>query len=126
MPRTVLIVDDSSFLSKQIAEFFTSQLGFQVAGIGKDGNEAVDMHRQLKPDLVTMDLTMPNKDGRTAIHEILTEFPAARIMVISAVKGNTVLECLSLGAKGYVEKPLKFSDPLFVEDFKQSVEEVFT
>jgi len=125
MPRTVLIVDDSSFLSKQIAEFFSSQLGFQVVGIGKDGNEAVDLYRQHKPELVTMDLTMPNKDGKTAIHEILTEFPTARIMVISAVKGNTVLECLNRGAKGYVEKPLKFSDPLFVEDFKQSVEEAF-
>lgn len=125
MPKSVLIVDDSSFLSKQIAEFFTSQLGFQVVAIGKDGNEAVELYRKHKPDLVTMDLTMPNKDGKTAIHEILTEFPEARIMVISAVKGNTVLECLNRGAKGYVEKPLKFSDPLFVEDFKQSVDEVF-
>lgn len=125
MARTVVIVDDSSFLSKQIAEFFGSQLGFQVVGIGKDGNEAVELFRQHQPDLVTMDLTMPNKDGRTAIHEILTEFPSARILVISAVKGNTVLECLNRGAKGYVEKPLKFSDPLFVEDFKLSVEEAF-
>ena len=125
MSRTVLIVDDSSFLSKQIAEFFATQLGFQVVGIGKDGNEAVEMHRRLRPDLVTMDLTMPNKDGKTAINEILAEFPDARILVISAVKGNAVLECLNRGAKGYVEKPLKFADPLFVEDFRQSVEEVF-
>lgn len=125
MSRTVLIVDDSSFLSKQIAEFFANQLGFQVVGIGKDGNEAVEMHRRLRPDLVTMDLTMPNKDGKTAINEILAEFPDARILVISAVKGNAVLECLNRGARGYVEKPLKFADPLFVEDFRQSVEEVF-
>lgn len=125
MSRTVLIVDDSSFLSKQIAEFFATQLGFQVVGIGKDGNEAVEMHRRLRPDLVTMDLTMPNKDGKTAINEILAEFPDARILVISAVKGNAVLECLNRGAKGYVEKPLKFADPLFVDDFRQSVEEVF-
>lgn len=125
MSRSVLIIDDSSFLSKQIAEFFTSQLGFQVVGIGKDGNEAVELYRKLVPDLVTMDLTMPNKDGKTAINEILTEFPDARIMVISAVKGNSVLECLNRGARGYVEKPLKFSDPLFVDDFRRSVEEVF-
>lgn len=125
MSRTVLIVDDSSFLSKQIADFFATQLGFQVVGIGKDGNEAVEMHRRLRPDLVTMDLTMPNKDGKTAINEILAEFPDARILVISAVKGNAVLECLNRGAKGYVEKPLKFADSLFVEDFRQSVEEVF-
>jgi len=125
MSKSVLIIDDSSFLSKQIAEFFTTQLGYQVVGIGKDGNEAVDLHRKLRPDLVTMDLTMPNKDGKTAIREILSEFPDARILVISAVKGNAVLECLNKGAKGYVEKPLKFADPLFVEDFRKSVEEVF-
>jgi two-component system chemotaxis response regulator CheY len=125
MPKSVIIVDDSSFLSKQIAEFFASQLGFQVVAVGKDGNEAVELYRQHRPDLLTMDLTMPNKDGKSAIHEILTEFPDARIMVISAVKGNTVLECLNRGARGYVEKPLKFTDPIFVEDFKQSVDEVF-
>lgn len=125
MSKSVIIVDDSSFLSKQIAEFFSSQLGFQVVAVGKDGNEAVELYRKHRPDLVTMDLTMPNKDGKTAINEILGEFPDARIMVISAVKGNTVLECLNRGAKGYVEKPLKFTDPIFVEDFKLSVDEVF-
>lgn len=125
MPRSVLIIDDSTFLSRQMADFFTTQLGFQVVGVGRDGNEAVDLYRKLVPDLVTMDLTMPNKDGKTAIEEILTEFPEARIMVISAVKGNSVLECLNRGARGYVEKPLKFADPLFVEDFRRSVEEVF-
>lgn len=125
MPKSVVIVDDSSFLSKQIAEFFVSQLGFQVLAIGRDGNEAVELYGKHRPDLLTMDLTMPNKDGRTAINEILAEFPDARIMVISAVKGNTVLECLNRGAKGYVEKPLKFNDPIFVEDFRQSVDEAF-
>ena len=125
MPKSVIIVDDSTFLSKQISEFFTSQLGFNVLEIGRDGNEAVELYRQHRPDLVTMDLTMPNKDGKSAIDEILAEFPEARILVISAVKGNTVLECLNRGAKGYVEKPLKFSDPIFVEDFKLSVDEAF-
>jgi two-component system chemotaxis response regulator CheY len=125
MPRSVIIVDDSNFLAKQIADFFSTHLGFGIAAIGKDGNEAVEFYRRHKPDLLTMDLTMPNKDGRTAINEILAEFPDARIMVISAVKGNTVLECLNRGAKGYVEKPLKFNDPVFVEDFRQSVEETF-
>ena len=125
MSKSVIIVDDSIFLSKQIAEFFATQLGFQVAAVGRDGNDAVELFRTHRPDLLTMDLTMPNKDGKTAINEILGEFPDARILVISAVKGNTVLECLNRGAKGYVEKPLKFNDPIFVEDFKQSVDEAF-
>jgi len=67
---------------------------------------------------------MPNKDGKAALEEILGEFPDARIMMISAVKGSAMLECLSLGAKGYVEKPLKFNDAEFISDFKATVEEV--
>lgn len=126
MSKNVIIVDDSSFLAKQIQDFFVNQMKFNVLGIGKDGNEAVDLYRKHRPDLITMDLTMPNKDGKTAIGEILVEFPDARILVISAVKGNTVLECMNKGAKGYVEKPLKFSDPLFVEDFKASIDEALT
>lgn len=126
MSKNVIIVDDSSFLAKQIQDFFVNQMKFNVLGIGKDGNEAVELYRKHRPDLITMDLTMPNKDGKTAIGEILAEFPEARILVISAVKGNTVLECMNKGAKGYVEKPLKFSDPLFVEDFKASIDEALT
>ena len=120
----MLIVDDSTVMQRKIQRSITLE---QVTDFltASNGMEAVEIFRQELPELVTMDLTMPNKDGKTAIHEILTESPEARIMVISAVKGNTVLECLNRGAKGYIEKPLKFSDPLFVEDFKQSVDEVF-
>lgn len=119
----VVVVDDSSFLAKEITEFLANQLGLEVVGVGRDGNEAVELFRTLRPDLITMDLTMPNKDGKAAIQEILTEFPGANILVISAVRGKMVVECLKLGIKGYVEKPLKFSNPLFIEEFKASVRE---
>lgn len=123
MSKKVVIVDDSGFLAKQIKEFFEKQMGYTVVAIGKDGNEAVSLYKEHKPDLMTMDLTMPNKDGKTAIAEILTEHPEARIVVVSAVKGNTMLECMKLGAKGYIEKPLKFAEAIFVDDFKKSIEE---
>ncbi len=123
MSKRVVIVDDSGFLAKQIKDFFEKQMGFEVIAIGKDGNEAVSLYKEHKPDLMTMDLTMPNKDGKTAIAEILQEYPDARIVVVSAVKGNTMLECMKLGARGYVEKPLKFAEAIFVEDFKRSIEE---
>lgn len=126
MPRKVVIVDDSAFLMRQVKDFFEQQMGLEVVAVGKDGNEAVALFRDHRPDLITMDLTMPNKDGRAAIVEILALFPFARILVISAVKGNTMLECMKMGARGYVEKPLKFHDPLFVEDFKKSVEEALS
>ena len=124
MSKRVLIVDDSTFLAKQIKDFMEKQMSFEVVGLGKDGNEAIALYKELKPDLVTMDLTMPNKDGQEAIKEIMEEFPDATIMVVSAVRGSAMLECMKLGAKGYVEKPLKFADPNFVEDFKKSIEEV--
>ncbi len=125
MTKKVVIVDDSSFLAKQIKDFLESQMGFEVVGVGKDGEEAIELYKTLRPDLITMDLTMPNKDGKQAIAEILKEFPNANIMVISAVKGNTMLECMKIGVKTYIEKPLKFSEALFVEDFKMSIQEVF-
>lgn len=123
MTKRVLVVDDSGFLAKQIKEFLEKQMAFDVVGMGKDGNEAVALYKELKPDLVTMDLTMPNKDGKAAIAEIIAFDPTANILVISAVKGNTMLECMKLGAKGYVEKPLKFAEAVFVEEFKTSIEE---
>lgn len=123
MSKRVVIVDDSSFLAKQIKEFFEKQMGFVVVAVGKDGNEAVALYNEFKPDLMTMDLTMPNKDGKTAIGEILHDNPHARIVVVSAVKGNTMLECMKMGARGYIEKPLKFAETVFVDDFKKSIEE---
>jgi two-component system, chemotaxis family, chemotaxis protein CheY len=123
MAKRVVIIDDSAFLTKQVQDFFEKSMGFEVVAIGRDGNEAVQLYRDHRPDLITMDLTMPNKDGRAAIAEILSIHPYAKILVISAVKGNTMLECMKIGARGYIEKPLKFADPLFVDDFKKSVDE---
>ncbi len=125
MPKTVIIVDDSKFLIKQIVEFFEKQLDFEVLGTGNDGNEAIELYQNYKPDLITLDITMPNKDGIDAVREIIKQFPDANILMISAVRGNAMLECMSAGAKGYVEKPLKFAHAEFVNDFKETVNEIF-
>lgn len=125
MTKTVIVVDDSKFLVKAITEFFQQQLGFTVSATGIDGNEAVGLYRKYKPDLITLDITMPNKDGIAALKEIKTEFPDAKVIMISAIRGNSMLECMSCGAKGYIEKPLKFMDKEFVQDFKNTVYEAF-
>ncbi|KMQ49923.1 Chemotaxis regulator [Chitinispirillum alkaliphilum] len=125
MSKRVIIVDDSKFLVRQIVQFFEQQLEFEVVATGNDGNDAVELYRKHKPDLITLDITMPNKDGQQAMLEILEDFPDANILMISAVRGGAMLECMSSGAKGYVEKPLKFGDTEFVEDFKESVMDVF-
>lgn len=125
MSKTVVVVDDSKFLIKQIVDFFEKQLEFQVLGTGNDGNEAIELYKKFKPDLITLDITMPNKDGMDAMKDIIKEFPDANILMISAVRGSAMLECMSAGAKGYVEKPLKFADSEFVNDFKETVKEIF-
>lgn len=125
MSKTVVVVDDSKFLIKQIVDFFEKQLEFQVLGTGNDGNEAIELYTKFKPDLITLDITMPNKDGMDAMKEIIKDFPDANILMISAVRGSAMLECMSAGAKGYVEKPLKFADSEYVNDFKETVSEIF-
>jgi two-component system chemotaxis response regulator CheY len=124
MPNSVVIVDDSKFQILQLGKFFAEGMGFTVAATGENGEEAVELYRAHRPDLLTMDLTMPKLDGRGALTQILQEFPAARILVISAVKGPLLLDCLSIGAKSYVEKPLRFDKEDFVRDFKATVEEI--
>jgi two-component system chemotaxis response regulator CheY len=124
MPHSVVIVDDSSFQTLQLGRFFADTMGFTVAATGENGEEAVELYRTHKPDLITMDLTMPKLDGRGALMKILEEFPAARVLVISAVKGPLLLDCLALGAKSYVEKPLRFDKEDFVRDFKATIGEI--
>jgi len=124
MDRTVIIVDDSKFLIKQIVDFFEKQLGFTVLATGCDGNEAIELYRKHKPALITLDITMPNKTGAEAMKEILAEFPAANVLMISAVRGESMLECMNTGAKGYIEKPLKFNDQDFIDDFKETINEI--
>jgi two-component system chemotaxis response regulator CheY len=124
MPQSVVIVDDSSFQTLQLGRFFSDTMGFTVAATGENGEEAVELYRKHRPDLITMDLTMPKLDGRGALMKILEEFPAARVLVISAVKGPLLLDCLALGAKSYVEKPLRFDKEDFVRDFKATIGEI--
>jgi two-component system, chemotaxis family, chemotaxis protein CheY len=125
MARTVVIVDDSKFLIRQVVDFFEKQLDFTVCATGFDGNEAIALYRKYKPDLITLDITMPNKTGADAMKAILREFPDANILMISAVRGDAMLECMNYGAKGYIEKPLKFNDQEFIADFKETIREIF-
>ena len=125
MSKRVVIVDDSIFLIKQLKVFFETVMGFTVVGSGNDGIQAVELYRKHKPDLLTLDITMPHKDGVAALEEIMGEFPDATVMMISAIRGQEMTKCLKIGAKGYMEKPLLFTDEQFVLDFKATLAEVF-
>lgn len=125
MKKTVVIVDDSTFMVSMLEDFFQDVLDFEVLGTGSNGIHALELYRKLRPDLITMDLTMPVKDGQTALKEILNEFPEARILIISALTGPAVLESIKVGARAYIEKPLRLNEEDFREDFRQTLDEAF-
>ncbi len=119
--KRVVIVEDSPLSSGQLVEFFSSKMGFEIAGIGIDGNAALNLYRTHNPDLITLDITMPNKDGETATKEILKEFPHAKILIVSALHGDVTLRCLSAGASGYFPKPIKLNDSEMVSELIKTV-----
>lgn len=120
----VVIIDDSMLVRLQLKKFFEEEMKFEVVGLGVDGNEAVKLYNEYKPDLITIDLTMPNKDGYEALKEILDEDKSARILICSAIKDpNKVTQTLEAGARGYIKKPLQLTDALYVERIKDDIEE---
>lgn len=121
---TVAIVDDALLIRMQMKKFFEETMHFEVIAQGSDGNEAIAIYRDKKPDLMTIDLTMPNKSGIDAIREIFQENKKARIIVVSAIKDAALItEALQLGAKGFVNKPLQFNSQEFVTHFKEDIAE---
>lgn len=119
----VLIVDDSEFITESLSDFLRSD-GHEVVGVGFDGDEGLEKFRELRPDLTLLDITMPNRSGRDCLAKMLELDPSARVLMVSAVKAaSTVLDCLELGAAGYVEKPLRFSDPAFRSQLSETIGE---
>ncbi|GAB1456143.1 response regulator [Spirochaetota bacterium] len=107
-PFRVLVVDDSMFVAKQIAQILTSE-GYDVVGQAADGLLGLERYKELYPnvDLVTMDITMPNMDGLTALSKIIEFDKDARVIMISALgKQDLVKQALLTGAKNYIVKPL--------------------
>ncbi len=103
----VLVVDDAAFMRKMVSDAL-AKAGHEVIGEAANGQEAVDRFQDLRPDLTTLDITMPEKDGLTALGEIMAIDPAARVIMCSALGQETkVLESIKLGAKDFVVKPFQ-------------------
>jgi two-component system chemotaxis response regulator CheY len=110
--RKVLIVDDVAFVRKTLSDLLT-QAGYQVVGEASDGTEAVNQYAALKPDLVTMDVVMPQMSGIEATRKIIKMDKDARVVIISAMgQENLVMEAINVGAKDYVLKPFSSADVL--------------
>ena len=105
MAQKVLIVDDTAFMRMTLKNVIEKN-GYEVIGEAGDGEDAVSQYRELQPDLVTMDITMPKMDGITAIKEIKQAHPDAKIIVCSAMgQKPMVIEALNAGAKDFLVKP---------------------
>ncbi len=102
---TILVVDDAKFMRMTLGNMLTSS-GHTVVGEAENGVEAVLKYDELQPDLVTMDITMPEMDGIEAVKEILTKYPKAKIIMCSAMgQQRIVVEAIESGAKDFIVKP---------------------
>lgn len=103
----VLIVDDAAFMRMMLKDILTKN-GIEVIGEAVNGNDAVDKYKELQPDVVTMDITMPEKDGITAVKEIKAIHPQAKVIMCSAMgQQPMVLEAIQAGARDFVVKPFQ-------------------
>ena len=103
----VLVVDDAAFMRKMVSDALTKG-GHQVVGEAGNGVEAVAQYQALKPEVTTLDITMPEKDGLAALKEIIALDPAARVIMCSALgQESKVLESIKAGAKDFVVKPFQ-------------------
>lgn len=103
--KKVLIVDDAAFMRLTLKTILEKN-GFEVAGEAENGAVGVKKYKELNPDIVTMDITMPIMDGVQALKEIRTFDPAARIVMISAVGQKPfICEAVMSGAKSFIVKP---------------------
>jgi two-component system chemotaxis response regulator CheY len=103
----VLIVDDAIFMRMSIRKMLENN-GFDIVGDAENGKEAIIKERQLKPDLITMDITMPELDGISAVREIMKNNASAKICMVSAMgQERMIREAIELGAMGFLIKPFK-------------------
>ena len=107
MSHTVLVCDDAIFMRTMISDILT-QAGFEVVGEAESGTQAVEKYHALKPDLVTMDIVMPDMGGIEAVREICKTDPDAKILMCSAMGQQAlVVEAIQAGAKDFVVKPFQ-------------------
>jgi two-component system chemotaxis response regulator CheY len=113
----ILVVDDAAFMRMMLKNILTAN-GHEVVGEAEDGLQSIDRYEQLKPDLVTMDIVMPQLNGIDATKMIVQSYPEAKIIMCTAIgQQGIVLEAMKAGAKGYIVKP--FQAPKVVDEINK-------
>lgn len=119
MAQRILIVDDAAFMRMMIRDI-VSKNGFEVCGEANDGIQAVEKYKEVRPDLVTMDITMPEMDGIAALKEIKKLDPNAKVIMCSAMGQQAmVIDAIQAGAKDFIVKP--FQHDRVIEAIKKTL-----
>ncbi|MCL6636883.1 MAG: response regulator [Alicyclobacillus sp.] len=107
MANRILVVDDAAFMRMMIKDILTKN-GYEVVGEAADGAQAVEKYQELRPDLVTLDITMPEVDGIEALKRIRAIDPGARVIMCSAMGQQAmVIDAIQAGARDFVVKPFQ-------------------
>lgn len=107
MAKNILICDDAAFMRMMIKDILTKN-GYNVAGEAENGLKAVEKYNEVKPDLVLMDITMPEMDGIQALKKIKAADPSAVVIMCSAMGQQAmVIESIQAGAKDFIVKPFQ-------------------
>ena len=107
MAKRILIVDDAAFMRMMLKDILTKS-GYEVVGEAENGNIAVEKYKELKPDLVTLDITMPEKDGIQALRDIKAIDENVTAIMCSAMGQQAmVIDAIQAGAKDFVVKPFQ-------------------
>lgn len=107
MANGILIVDDAAFMRMMIKDVLTKN-GYNIAGEAENGQKAIEKYNELSPDLVIMDITMPEVDGIQAVKAITKEHPDAKVIMCSAMGQQAmVIESIQAGAKDFIVKPFQ-------------------
>ena len=107
MAKRILITDDALFMRTALKDILT-QNGYEVVGEAENGEQSVALYRSLKPDVVLMDITMPDMDGIQALKVIRSEDPEAKIVMCTAMgQKNLVVEAIGAGARDFIVKPFE-------------------
>lgn len=107
MSKRILVVDDAAFMRMMIKNIL-SKNGYEIVGEAENGKDAIELYKKLKPDLVTMDITMPEMNGIEGVKAILEFDPNAKIIMCSAMGQQAmVMEAIQVGAKDFIVKPFQ-------------------